>query len=156
MSDSGVTVVSETGNGPYTELVLAGKHVMAADEPEALGGRDSGASPYQFLMAALGACTAMTLRGYALRHGWPVGKITVRLRHKKISIEDKKVDRFEREIDCAGPLTAEQQSRMLTVAEACPVSQTLQRGSLVASQLTSVAAPVEGHAIAAPPAMIEA
>ena len=140
MSDD-VLIVTESGNGPYAELVSAGRHVMAADEPEALGGRDTGASPYQYLMAGLGACTAMTLRGYAFRHAWPVGKITVRLWHKKIrAANGATIDEFRRDIEIAGELTEEQMSLLMAVAENCPVSQTLQRQSVVVSRF-SVAVP---------------
>lgn len=131
-------VVSESGNGPYAQLITAGRHRMNADEPETLGGQDSGPSPYQYLMAGLGACTAMTIRGYAVRHTWSVGKITVRLRHDRTAAADgKKTDRFDREIEIAGALTAEQKNRLLAIAEACPVSKTLQQPSLVVSRLIS-------------------
>ena len=63
-------VVTESGNGPYAQFVTAGRHVMGADEPERLGGRDTGPSPYDFLLAGLGACTAMTMRMYATKHDW--------------------------------------------------------------------------------------
>ncbi len=132
-------VVSESGDGPYAQFVTAGRHAMTADEPERLGGRDAGASPYEYLMAGLGACTAMTLRTYANRHEWPLGKITVRLRHEKIAASDGqgKIDRFEREIGIGGALTEEQKTRPLSVAQQCPVSQTLQRPSLVLSRITA-------------------
>jgi putative redox protein len=132
-------VVSESGDGPYAQFVTAGHHTMTADEPERLGGRDVGASPYEYLMAGLGACTAMTLRTYANRHEWPIGRITVGLRHEKIAAPDGngKIDRFEREIRIAGALTEEQQVRLLSIAQQCPVSQTLQRPSLVLSRISA-------------------
>src|ERR1700694_4482848 len=76
--------VTESGLGPYAQFVTVGRHVMGADEPEPLGGRDTGASPYEYLLAGLGACTAMTLRMYATRKSWPLEKIAVELRHDKI------------------------------------------------------------------------
>lgn len=134
---SGNTViVSETGNGPYAELVTAGRHVVEADEPESLGGRDSGISPYEFLMAGLGTCTAMTLRMYATRNRWSVDKITVEVTHEKVTAPDgNRIDRFERAVRVIGELTEEQRARLMEIAAKCPVSQTLQRPSLVVSRL---------------------
>lgn len=136
---SGNTVIiSETGNGPYAELVTAGHHVVEADEPQSSGGDDSGISPYEFLMAGLGTCTAMTLRMYATRNRWPVDKITIEVTHEKVSAADgNRVDRFERAIRLTGELTEDQRARLMAIAEKCPVSQTLQRPSLVVSRLSS-------------------
>ena len=110
MTDSveNAVTVTESGIGPYAQFVTAGRHVMGADEPEPLGGRDTGASPYEYLLAGLGACTAMTLRMYAARKTWPLEKIAVELRHDKIAPRDGagKIDRFERVIRLTGPLTA--------------------------------------------------
>jgi len=129
--------VEETGDGRYAELVTVGDHVLHVDEGEALGGRDIGPSPYEYLMAALGACTAMTLRMSADHHQWPLAKVSVMVRHKKVATADGKilVDKFEREIHLQGDLTDEQRAHLLEVADECPVSQTLQRSSLVASTL---------------------
>ena len=130
-------IVSESGNGPYAQSVMVGRHVMGADEPEALGGHDTGASPYEYLMAGLGACTAMTIRMYATRQNWPLQKISVELRHEKAAAVDGKsqIDRFERLIHLTGDLTNEQRGRLLVIAEKCPVSQTLQRPSLVLTRV---------------------
>ena len=135
-SNSGVTV-TESGAGRYAEFVTAGHHVMSADEPERLGGSDTGPSPYEYLLAALGTCTAMTLRMYATRKSWPLDKIVVELRHDKIEMPTVvgRLDRFERVIRLTGELTSEQASRLLEIAEKCPVSQTLQRRSIVLSRL---------------------
>ena len=140
--------VSESGNGPYAEIVRAGRHMVEADEPESLGGRDAGMAPYEYLMAGLGACTAMTLRAYAARHQWPLGKITVLLHHEKATSPDgkNKIDRFEREILIPGDLTDGQRATLLAVAEGCPVSQTLQRPSIVLSQIAT-----DGPSVAAQP-----
>ena len=81
-------IVDESGVGPYAQLVTVGHHVMHADEDETVGGRDTGPSPYEYLMAGLGACTAMTLRMYAARHGWPLEKISVGLRHERTAAAD--------------------------------------------------------------------
>jgi putative redox protein len=131
-----VTVV-ESGNGPYAQFITAGRHVLGADEPESLGGHDTGPSPYEYVLAGLGACTAMTLRMYASRHGWGLSKTSVDLQHEKTLGSDgkSKVDRFNRIIRLEGNLTDEQRRRLLEIAEKCPVSQTLQRASVVNSNL---------------------
>ena len=132
-----VTTVVESGNGPYAQLVTAGHHVMGADEPESLGGRDTGPSPYEYLLAGLGACTAMTVRMYAQRHKWPLTRTLVSLRHQKVPASAGKgdADRFERVLTFEGSLSEEQRARLLEIAEKCPVSLTLRRQSEVATRL---------------------
>jgi putative redox protein len=132
--------VEESGNGPYAQVVTTGHHIMGADEPEKLGGHDSGPSPYQFLMAGLGACTTMTLRMYATRHGWPLEKTSVLVRHSKTAQNgNSPSDLFERTIYLTGQLSDEQRTRLLQIADRCPVSETLQRASVVRSQLAASA-----------------
>ena len=130
-------VVTESGAGPYAQFVTAGHHVMGADEPERLGGHDTGPSPYEYLLAGLGACTAMTMRMYAERHGWAVERISIEMRQEKIAAPDSvgKIDRFDRLIALKGNLTEEQRRRLLAIADMCPVSQTLRRPSIVTSRL---------------------
>jgi putative redox protein len=141
-SDFGV-VVSESGNGPYAQFVTAGRHVMGADEPEQYGGHDTGPSPYEYLLAGLGACTAMTVRMYAGRHAWPLERISVGLRHDVVPGPDasEKIDRFARVITLTGPLSDEQRQRLLEIAEKCPVSRTLRRPSLVVTEFAATATP---------------
>src|SRR5487761_2238065 len=126
-------LVQESGAPPYGQLVFAGHHVAGADEPERVGGHDTGMSPYEYLLAALGACTSMTLRMYADRHKWPVEHIAVSRRHVQEPGPDGAIDRFERRIALRGALTEEQRQRLLEIAEKCPVSRTLQRPSRVVS-----------------------
>ncbi len=128
-------VVHESGDGPYGQVVFAGHHVAGADEPERAGGHDTGMSPYEYLLAALGACTSMTIRMYADRHGWPVERVSVALRHVVEPGNGEPVDRFERRIGLTGALSAEQRQRLLEIAAKCPVSRTLQRASRVVSEL---------------------
>ncbi len=134
--ENSVTVL-ESGNGPYAQFVTASHHVMGADEPERFGGHDTGPSPYEYLLAGLGACTAMTLRMYADQHRWPLEKIAVEITHDKIAVADsaRKIDRFRRMIRLAGNLSEDQKVRLLDIADKCPVSQTLQRSSTVVSRL---------------------
>lgn len=137
-------VVQETGNGPYAQVITTGHHLLGADEPESLGGRDSGPSPYQFLMAGLGACTTMTLRMYAIRRNWPLAMTSVLVRHRKTVTEagTPPSDTFERKIYLTGDLSDEQRRRLLEVAEKCPVSETLKRASAVVSELVPTGSPL--------------
>lgn len=114
-------VVAETGEGPLTQAVMVGRHTLRADEPEALGGTDTGPSPHQFLLAALGACTAMTVRMYARRKQWPLEHVEVRLHHAR----GDQAEIITREITLTGDLDEDQRARLLDVAEKCPVHRTL-------------------------------
>lgn len=138
-----VTVV-ESGNGPYAQFVTAGHHVLNADEPESFGGHDTGPSPYEYVMAGLGACTAMTLRMYAARQGWALRKTAVELQHEKLPESDSrgKIDRFKRTIRLDGDLTEEQRRRLLEIAEKYPLSQTLRRTSIALSSLVTAQASI--------------
>lgn len=134
---SAQVVVRESGDGPYGQVVFAGRHVSGADEPERAGGHDTGMSPYEYLLSALGACTSMTIRMYAARHDWPLERISVALRHVVEPGTGGPVDRFERQIGLAGALSEEQRQRLLEIADKCPVSRSLQRGSRVVSVLVA-------------------
>src|SRR3954465_15863216 len=106
-TQQGAVKVAESGSGPYSQLVWAGRHVLSADEPPTRGGHDVGPSPYEFLSAGLGACTAMTLRAYAERHNWGLRRTTVKVRHEKVVASDRTstVDHFHRTIYLDGDLT---------------------------------------------------
>ena len=130
--NSGV-LVRETGAGRFAQEIVSGRHVLAADEPIAVGGSDAGPGPYEYLLAALGACTSMTIRMYAQRKDWPLARVSVRLRHAKIHAEDCAecetkvglVDMIERDIALEGDLSAEQRAKLREIADKCPVHRTL-------------------------------
>lgn len=135
MSERNVLVV-ESGSGPYGQFVTTGHHVLGADEPEALGGKDTGPDPFELLLAALGACTSMTIRMYADRKQMALRRVEVRLRHLQRATAGKDLkDKFERIILLEGDLTEEQRAHLLDIADRCPVSQTLKRSSEIASSL---------------------
>lgn len=135
MSQREVYVV-ESGNGPYGQFITSGRHVLGADEPEALGGKDTGPDPFELLLASLGACTAMTIRMYADRKQIALRKVEVRLRHLQRATAGKDLkDKFERVITLEGDLTDAERQHLLEIADRCPVSQTLKRSSDIALSL---------------------
>ncbi len=122
-------VTVESDGGRYAVSATARAHRWAGGEPEDLGGADNGPTPYELLLSALGACTAITLEMYAARKGWPLEKVHVTLEHSK---EDRAgenggrpVDMIDRIVRLEGPLDAEQQARLIEIANKCPVHQTL-------------------------------
>jgi uncharacterized OsmC-like protein len=129
----GTVIVSETGKGQFQQEVMSGPHRLLADEPAVRGGLDSGPGPYELLLAALGACTAMTIRLYADRHQLPLAGVQVRLRHQRIYAVDcaecetkaGMIDRIDSAITLEGDLNDEQRGRLLEIAEKCPVHRTL-------------------------------
>jgi putative redox protein len=129
----GTVVVTETRQGRFQQQVTVGTHHLSADEPAASGGLDSGPSPYDLLLAALGACTSMTLRLYAEHKKLPLDRVSVELRHSKIHAVDcedcetkeGKIDRIERAITLSGALDEEHRKRLLEIADKCPVHRTL-------------------------------
>ena len=130
---SGIVVVAENGKGRYQQAITAGQHQLIADEPASMGGADAGPAPFDFIMSGLGACTSMTLRQYAKRHGLSVDDIEVSLSHTRDHAEDcaasaarpVKIDRIVQRIDIHGHLSALERERLLEVAERCPVHRTL-------------------------------
>ena len=130
----GTVVVEETGEGRFTQVIAAGPHRMRADEPESYGGLESGPSPYDLVLAGLGACTSMTLRMYAGRKKLPLDKVQVTLSHQKIHAQDcaecetkdGRIDRIERRIRMTGNLDQDQRRQLLAIADRCPVHKTLE------------------------------
>lgn len=126
-------VVRPTGVGKFQHTVKTRAHQVLADEPESMGGDDTGMTPYDFLLGGLGACTSMTLRMYADRKEWPLDDVVVRLSHEKIHAKDcadcetkkGKVDVITREVVIVGDLDDAQRTRLLEIADMCPVHRTL-------------------------------
>jgi uncharacterized OsmC-like protein len=117
-------------------------HRLTVDEPESVGGTDAGPTPYEYLLIAMASCTAMTLRSYANRKSWPLESAAVFVRQDHSHKQDCEncetqtvgIGRIERRIEMEGPLTEEQRTRLLEIADRCPIKQTLKRGlEIVAS-----------------------
>jgi uncharacterized OsmC-like protein/alpha-beta hydrolase superfamily lysophospholipase len=130
---AGTVIVRETHNGKFQQEILSGKHRFIADEPVKVGGDDSGPGPYDLLLAALGACTSMTLRMYADQKKLPLTGVEVRLHHDRIHAEDCAdcetkeglIDHIDRSIRLEGDLDAKQRAKLLEIADKCPVHKTL-------------------------------
>jgi putative redox protein len=135
-TDGGRWVSTKVGGPGYRADVTARAHNFVIDEPTALGGTDAGPTPYEYLLGALSGCTAMTLRLYANRKGWPLESVEVKMRTSRSHEVDCEncektavgITRIERTVDMQGPLTDEQKQRLLEIADRCPVKQTLERG----------------------------
>jgi len=141
----GTVVVREAGEGRFAQHIATGKHTLRADEPEDFGGNDSGPGPYDLLLAGLGACTSMTLRMYAARKQWPLDRVTVTLQHEKVHAEDcadcetkeGRIDRIERSLILEGTLDAGQRTKLLEIADKCPVHRTLESEVVIETELAS-------------------
>jgi putative redox protein len=129
-TSDGAVLVEETGAGKFQVQVSVHGSSFVADEPEDVGGLGSGPSPYELVSAGLGACTAMTLRLYAERKGWPLQRTRVAVRHDKVAGQTPP-DTFTRQIALEGPLDADQTARLLEIADKCPVHRTLEGGAKV-------------------------
>jgi len=129
---AGEVEVTGTAHSLRQEVRL-GAHHLVADEPAADGGTDAGPTPYALLLAALGTCSAMTMRLYADRKGWPLAGTRVRLRHSRdheadcenCVAGDARIERIDRELELLGPLTEAQRVRLAEIADHCPVHRTL-------------------------------
>jgi putative redox protein len=139
------TVTVDLGTDGFRAIALARGHALTMDEPGDLHGTDEGPTPIEAMLAALGACTAMTLRMYADRKGWDLRSVTVRLDHRQLTRADcldcppdadlPHVDRIGRAVVVEGDLTEEQVARMLDVANKCPVHRVLTRRPTVVTTL---------------------
>ncbi len=130
--ERGTVVIHGSAKG-FAQEITVGRHQLLSDEPAAVGGTDTGPGPYDLLLAALGACTSMTISMYARRKQWPLEAVMVRMRHSRIHAADCEdcekadgmLDRIEREVELHGALSGEQRARLMEIADKCPVHRTL-------------------------------
>lgn len=135
-------VVALLDEGPFLTEILAGEHSIIADEPVEYGGTNFGPSPYELVTSGLGACTAMTIKMYLDRKGWPVEEIKVHLnfdnKHmedcENCENEDRKIGKFERIIEIKGELDDKQRARVMMIANKCPVHKTLEQGVTITTR----------------------
>ncbi|HKY64611.1 MAG TPA: OsmC family protein [bacterium] len=136
-------VLVKAGPKGLNQQIEAGGHRLLADEPLEAGGTDTGPNPYDLLLAALGACSSMTVRLYADRKGYNLRGIEIKLHHEKVHIKDcqdcespnSKIDLIQREIKLIGNLSEEERQRLLEIADRCPVARTLQSEIRIESKL---------------------
>jgi putative redox protein len=141
----GIVEVSETLTGRFANEVRVGRHSIIADEPVDAGGNDTGPMPHDFVLAGLGACTAMTVRMYAERKGIPLKRISVRLSYRKMKAadcpdcvtKDGEITEMTRDVTLEGDLTDEQRQRLIEIANKCPVHKTLTGEIKVRTHLVS-------------------
>ncbi len=142
-AEPGTVVVAETGPGKFANTVsIGGRHSLSADEPAEYGGTDTGPTPYDLVLAGLGACKTMTMRMYAERKGFPLDGTRVTLKHDKIYADDcaacetegGRIDRIEAEIEVIGDMDDETRQKIADIAEKCPVHRTLHSEVLIESR----------------------
>jgi putative redox protein len=128
----GLVIVRGAADG-FAQEITAGSHHLRSDEPTPVGGTETGPTPYDLLLGALGSCTSMTMAMYARRKKWPLERVTVRLRHSRVHDEDcaacetqdARLTVIDREIALDGRLDEGQRARLLAIANRCPVHLTL-------------------------------
>jgi uncharacterized OsmC-like protein/pimeloyl-ACP methyl ester carboxylesterase len=150
----GTVVVRDSPRGKLAQEIQAGAHMLLADEPAGVGD-DLGPTPYDLLLASLGACTAMTLRLYADRKKWPLAHASVQLRHDRVHAYDSldcktprcRIERIERIVSLDGPLSDEQRGRLIEIAERCPVHRTLVGEKRIVTRLEAIPSTGLGSAV---------
>jgi len=145
MVTAGMVVVASTGAGPFDQILLDGRHSLRADEPVSAGGADAGPGPYEFLLMSLGSCTSMTVHMYAARKQWPLEQVIVQRRHQRRHAEDcadcekpdALLDHIDRTISFVGALDEAQRTRLLEIADHCPVHRTLTSKIIIKTAMVS-------------------
>ena len=128
----------------FAQEIAIDQHRLRADEPLSVGGTDTGPTPYDLLLAALGSCTSITVAMYARRKNWPLDAVTVRMSHSKVHAADcaeaetkvGMLDHVHRDVEFIGPLSDEQRARLLDIASKCPVHRTLESEIVIETHLT--------------------
>lgn len=130
MKSVATATVSSTGTA-YRNDIRTGNHTLVGDEPVSAGGQDAGPAPYDYILAGLGSCTAITLQMYAERKGWTLGEVNVELTLLKNKEGEARIERL---IHASEPLTDEQWGRLLDIASRTPVTLTLKAGAVIETQ----------------------
>jgi uncharacterized OsmC-like protein len=141
-------VVVTSGLSGYVQNISIGPHRIQADELDDSGSHDDGPNPYELLLAALGACSGMTVRMYAERKQWPLQSVQIRLVYSRIHAEDctqcdtnkGMLDRIEMDISFTGDLSNDQRHRLAEIANYCPVHRTLVSEIQIQTRLTEASA----------------
>lgn len=154
MPGPSVRLETQVGRTFAVTVTGGGGQVVVVDEPIASGGDDLGQTPYELLLGSLGACTAMTLRLYADRKGWPLEGVRMTLGHERVYRDDcegctadnasgsgMRIERITREIELFGPLDAAQRARLMEIAAKCPVHRTLRAAPEIVDRLVEGVSP---------------
>lgn len=129
---SRITVVGKTGDPNYVQQVICGSHQLKADEPKERDGGDAGPAPFDYLLAALGSCTSITLRMYAERKGWDLGNVTVTLHYERAKDIAPSI---RRDVSVSAPISEEQRARLADIIERTPVTLAIKQGVQMASNV---------------------
>jgi putative redox protein len=140
------TVSVDAGPSRYIQNISVGPHAFPADEPVEVGGNDAGPNLYELLMAALGACASITVRMYTERKLWPLQGVHLGLSYSRVDAEDctecdtevRMVDQMEMEISFIGDLSEDQRTRLMEIANKCPVHRTLSSQVQIRSRIGRV------------------
>ena len=132
--------VTERPGGKYTLDVKNGRHHLFADEPLSFGSADIGPSPFEYLCASLGSCTAITLRMYAGRKNWDIENISVTVTHSlRKTADDETKNVFSRVLNVTGKLESDARGRLVELANKCPVHKMLEHGNIIETTLGEAA-----------------
>ncbi|WP_051189670.1 OsmC family protein [Daejeonella oryzae] len=127
--------IVETGKDHYRTEIHADGHVIISDEPVELGGKNEGINPTLLLLASLGSCTSITLRMYADRKNWPIDKIRVELYLDVVKSELQQTTFIKRHIHFEGDITEEQKSRLLDIADKCPLHKVMTNPIVISTNI---------------------